>query len=179
MRPCKPVEIDDAPDCQDHEDTERPCPLRKLNLSVPIPISNGRGDESAERHAQATVAEVVLVMLDWMGSHKSTWESARGVWEMLETLVPKDTALGVFDRVKSVLVAHLNGRLKKIDVCPCGYTVYTDCTSAAFGSQRYKNAHRTRCPRPQCYLTRKLPGITPPTSRKVKTYSRAHSFLQL
>ena len=100
--------------------------------------------------------------------HKSTWESSDGVWTMLESLVPKDTALCVFARVKSILVAHLNGRLKKIDVCPCGYTVYTNCTSAAFGDQRYKNAHRTFCPRPQCGLSRKLPGITPLISRKVR-----------
>jgi hypothetical protein len=171
--PCRPVEIEDDADHSDHEDQERPCPLRKLKLDAPVPIPNGRDDVSEERKAQATVAEVVMVMLDWMGSHKSTWESANGVWTMLETLVPQDAALCVFARVKSILVAHLNGRLKKIDVCPCGYTVYINCTSAAFGSHRYKNAHRTCCPRPQCGLSRKVPGITPPMSRKVRAYNRA------
>ena len=66
-------------------------------------------------------------MIDWMGEHKSTWESADGVWQMLRTFLPVETALCVFSRVKKILVQHLNGRLRKIDVCPCAYTVYTDC----------------------------------------------------
>jgi hypothetical protein len=124
-------------------------------------------DGEEERAARATVTEVALRMLDWMGDHKSTWASSSGVWDMLRTLLPHETKWRVFSRVKALLVAHLDGRLKRIDVCPCGFTVYHNCTSTEFGGLEYKNAHRTRCPRRQCQLSRYLPGINPPTSRKV------------
>jgi hypothetical protein len=163
IAPSAAVEIEQVDVDHDHDDQERPCPLGSLN----VPLEDGQDDEDAERRDRASVAELVLVMLDWMGDHKSTWTSAAGVWTMLETLVPKKTGICVFSRVKKVLVAHLNGRLQTVDVCPCGYTVYTDCTSAAFSAHEYQNSHRTFCPRPTCGLSRKLPGIQPPVSRKV------------
>ena len=72
---------------------------------------------------QASVAELVLRVLDWMGDHKSTWESAKSVWELLRSVMPPDAGLTVFKRVKAVLVAHLDGRLRIVHVCPCEYTV--------------------------------------------------------
>jgi hypothetical protein len=122
-----------------------------------VPLNSGPSDDE-QRSARALVAEVVLRMIDWMGEHKTTWESASGAWDMLYTLLPLETKLCVFSRVKAILVKHLDGRLMKIEVCPCGYTVYHNCTSAEFGGRAYQNAHRTQCPRKQCGLSRYLPG---------------------
>jgi len=152
----EPVVVED--DVPDEDDEERPCPLDGLDVEA----DDGADADAADR---STVAEVVLVMLDWMGDHKSTWSSSEGVWEMLKSVLPKDCKLCVFSRVKAILVAHLDGRLVIHDVCPCGYTVYMDCTSRAFGSNKYKNSHRTACPRPKCGLSRHLPGTT--VARKV------------
>ena len=124
----------------------------------------------AEKADRATVAEIALRMLDWMGDHKTTWDSSEGAWEMLRSLLPQKSAMCPFSRVKAILVAHLDGRLRKIDVCPCGYTVYMNCTSTAFLHRKYMNAHRTCCPRPQCGLSRTVPGIRPAKARKVMYY---------
>jgi hypothetical protein len=158
--PVRPVDI--AQDGEIDEADERACPLDGFDL----PFGPDESSEE-ERAARITVAEVVLRMLDWMGDHKCTWESADGAWAMLKTLLPVETKLCVFNRVKAVLVAHLNGRMRRIEVCPCGYTVYTDCHSAEFADNKYQNAHRTRCPRPQCGLSRCVPGVFPPVARKV------------
>ena len=139
---CAPV-VDVEDRDPEGEADEVPCPLDGLN--VPLQVEVGDEDERASR---ATVAEVALRMLDWMGEHKSTWESASAAWDMLKSLLPVETKWCVFSRVKAVLVAHLDKRLKLIDVCPCGYTVYFDPTSAEFAGREYKNAHRTQCPRP-------------------------------
>jgi hypothetical protein len=155
----EPVVVED--DVPDEDEEERPCPLAGIDVEA----SDGLEEDQADR---STVAEVAVVMLDWMGDHKSTWSSAEGVWEMLRSVLPKDCKLCVFSKVKAILVAHLDGRLKIRDVCPCGYTVYMDCTSAAFGSNKYKNSHRTACPRPQCRLSRHLPGTM--VARKVLAY---------
>ena len=156
-------------DVEDHEpedeDDDRQCPLAGLDVDFPAQIGN-----EDERAARATVAEVALRMLDWMGEHKSTWESASGAWDMLKTLLPLETSLCVFSRVKALLVAHLDGRLKIIDVCPCGFTVYHNPISRDLAGADYKNAHQTQCPRPQCGMSRYLPGIMPLTPRKVRYY---------
>ena len=151
---------DDAPPAEPPD--ERDCPLDDLNIPL-LPD----GATEAEQAARLTVAEVALRMLDWMGDHKSTWTQAEGCWDMLKTMLPVETELCVFSRVKAILVAHLDGRLKKVEVCPCGYTVYCNTKSAAFASHKYKNAHRTCCPRIQCGLSRTLPGIVPRQPRKV------------
>jgi hypothetical protein len=160
--PVRPVDVEHAHASGLDDQPERACPLD----DVDIPFGPD-GSSEEERAARITVAEVSLRMLDWMGEHKSTWESADGVWQMLRTFLPVETVLCVFSRVKRILVSHLNGRLRKIDVCPCAYTVYTDCQSEAFSDHMYQNAHRTQCPRPQCGLSRCVPGLFPPVARKV------------
>ena len=84
-------------------------------------------DVEENKRVNATVTEVALRMLDWMGTNKTTWTSADSAWEMLKSLLPEDTALCAFSRVKAFLVAHLDGRLRKIEICPCNYTVYMNC----------------------------------------------------
>jgi hypothetical protein len=131
-------------------------------MSVPVQPD---GSTEAEQEERATVAEVALRMLDWMGDHKTTWASAAGAWDMLNSLLPKATRLCAFSRVRAILVAHLDGRLRKIDICPCGYCAYMDCTSPAFSNNKYRNAHRTICPR--CDLSRYVPDYLPLKARKV------------
>ena len=87
-------------------------------------------------------------MIDWIGDHKTTWACTEDAWVMTRSLLPADAGLGVFSRIKVILVSHLDNRLRKIDVCPCGYTVYMNCNSAQFSGRRYQNAHRQSCPRP-------------------------------
>ena len=160
--PLRHVDVEPARASDADGQQERACPLDDID----IPFGPD-GSSEEERSARITVAEVALRMLDWMGEHKSTWESADGVWQMLRTFLPVETTLCVFSLVKSVLVSHLNGRLRKIDVCPCGYTVYTDLHSEEFSDNKYQNAHRTQCPREMCGLSRCVPGVSPPVARKV------------
>jgi hypothetical protein len=97
---------------------------------------------------------------------------------MLGTELPVGSRMCVFSRVKAVLVAHLDGRLQIIHVCPCGYTVYFNCTSDAFASNKYRNERRTKCPRRKCGLTRYLPDIYPPVPRKVMYYLSVADWVQ-
>ena len=157
------VDVVDA--SEDSGDEERECPL--AGLQQELPEDNGGQHMEDELWQRATVAEVAMRMIDWMGQNKSTWSSAEGIWQMLKSMLPVDAPLCVFSRVKAILVSHLDKRLRLIEVCPCGYTVYMDCTSSAFSGSRYKNAHRTQCPRATCRLTRYLPGIVPAKARKV------------
>jgi hypothetical protein len=161
--PAPAVDIVDCGD--DSNDGERDCPLAGLHQELPEqPDGREMEDELWQR---ATVAEVALRMIDWMGDHKSTWASAEGIWTMLKSMLPVDAPLCVFSRVKAILVSHLDNRLRVIPVCPCGYTVYMNCTSKEFSGPMYQNAHRTRCPRPLCGLSKHLPGIVPAKARKV------------
>ena len=164
VRAAAAVEIEDGD--EDDDAAERACPLDGLE-GKKVPMA-GDDTSDAEKAARATVAEVALRMLDWMGDHKTTWSSAEGAWDMLRSLLPEKSPMCVFSRVKAILVSHLEGRLRKIDVCPCGYTVYMNCTSATFRARRYQNAHRTCCPREQCGLSRHVPGIVPAAPRKVR-----------
>ena len=77
------MEIHSDDSDSDDDAAERPCPLAALE--VPL----GEGEQDDEHEARVTIAEVALRMLDWMGEHKSTWESAADVWEMLTSILPK------------------------------------------------------------------------------------------
>jgi len=156
------AEVDPA-DVEDAE--ERACPLAGLDIDL-----NPASSQEEEEADNVTVAGTIVIMLDWMGDHKSTWASAEAVWSMLGSTIPSGARLCVFSRVKAILVAHLDGRLTILDVCPCGYTVFTNCTSGAFSSTKFRNAHRTACPRPTCRLSRYLPGVFPRVARKIMYY---------
>ena len=158
-----PVDAEVDPDDEDAE--ERPCPLAGLDIDL-----NPASSHEEQEADNVTVAGATVVMLDWMGDHKSTWDSADAVWTMLGSVIAKGSRLCVFSRVKAILAAHLDGRLTILEVCPCAYTVYTDCTARAFSNPKYRNAHRSACPRPQCRLSRYLPGVFPRAPRKIMYY---------
>ncbi len=134
------VEIEDGdPDDLEEDEEERPCPLARLG----VPFDGDEGVDEDELLNRATVTEITVRMLDWMGEHKTTWVSAEGAWEMMRSILPENTALCAFSRVKAILVAHLDGRLLKIDICPCNYTVYMNCSSAAYQCRKTIDSVRT------------------------------------
>ena len=62
-------------------------------------------EDLSDQHS-AMVIEVLLRMLDWMGVNRNTWSSAKGVWDMLESLVPDPEDYPVFSAVKDVLIEY-------------------------------------------------------------------------
>ncbi len=156
-------------DVEDHEledeDDDRPCPLAGLDVAFAAQV----GDED-ERAARATVAEVPQLALICVSTAHYAYCSGGLAHAGLIGRAQEHLGKCVFSRVKTLLVAHLDGRQKIIDVCPCGFTVYHNPISRDLAGADYKNAHQTQCPRPQCGMSRYLPGIMPLTPRKVRYY---------
>jgi hypothetical protein len=98
------------------------------------------------------MSEVLAVMFAWMGRHKATDASAEDCWGMLGMLLPKDNMLPAFSYAKNILEKYLAATIQIIDVCPCDEFAYMDLQSTPL--KYYQNAHRTRCPRRGCGLSR-------------------------
>lgn len=84
------------------------------------------------------VAEIGAYVLDWMGTNKATWESAKDVWHMLAMWCGFD--LPVFSRVKAICVAWFNGRAKKIEMCRNGCVAFWNATHPSMQDAKYQNA---------------------------------------
>jgi hypothetical protein len=87
------------------------------------------------------VAEIGAYLLDWMGTNKATWESAKEVWHMLSMWCGFD--LPVFSRVKRIAVAWFKGRAVKYEMCRNGCVAYYNCTHPSMQDQKYQNAGPT------------------------------------
>jgi hypothetical protein len=97
----------------------------------------------ANANEDERVAEIGAYLLDWMGTNKSTWESAKEVWHMLSLWCGFD--LPVFSRVKKIAVAWFQGRAKKIEMCRKGCVVYYNCTHPSMQDPMYQNAGNIAC----------------------------------
>jgi hypothetical protein len=84
------------------------------------------------------VADIGAYLLDWMGTNKATWESAKEVWAMLTIWCGFD--LPVFHRVKSIAKAWLKGRAKKVEMCRNGCVAFVNCTHPSMQGHKYQNA---------------------------------------
>ena len=93
--------------------------------------------------AGLSVKEVVLLMLDWMTSHKSTDSSAKDMWALLGMLLPADADLPTFTRVKKILIKAEATYSQRIDICPNDCIAYWDSKHLPMP---YRHAHRTECP---------------------------------
>ena len=91
------------------------------------------------------VIEVLLRMLDWMGVHKNTWNSAEGVWEMLQTLVPDPADYPVFSAVKAVLVEYMQGRVELVPICVNNCMAFYNCKSAGYSDPQWQTADDDFC----------------------------------
>ena len=83
------------------------------------------------------VAEIGAYLLDWMGTNKATWESAKEVWHMLGIWCGFD--LPVFYRVKGIAQAWLKGRAQLKQMCKNGCVAYINCTHPKLQGDKYQN----------------------------------------
>ena len=119
--------VDPAPAAEDPEPDEAP------GLPYSDPFHALIGEDEDYR-----VADIGSYLLDWMGTNKSTWESAKEVWDMLSLWYGFD--LPVFKRVKNIAVAWLKGRARKIEMCRNGCVAFINCKHPSMQAAKYQNA---------------------------------------
>jgi hypothetical protein len=118
---------------------------------------------------QLTGAQVSLLLLDWMSSHKVTDAAARCVWSIVSALMPEDADMPSFYSVKERLRQFEEGAVRRIDICPNDCIAYYD-TIHLSGNFACKNSHRTKCPK--CDVSRYVRD--PKTGRDLPAKSIFH-----
>jgi hypothetical protein len=116
-----PVPIEQPDEVEDEEVEEDEDPFETL--------MDGNEDER--------VAEIGAYLLDWMGTNKATWESAKEVWQMLGIWCGFD--LPVFYRVKGIAKAWLKGRAQLKQMCRNGCVAYINCSHSKLQGAKYQN----------------------------------------
>lgn len=109
-----------------------------------------------------TARQVLMLLLDWMCSHKATDESAKSVWSILQACMPAEAELPTFEAVRMSLRRHEDKFVKRIEICPNDCVAFYD-THSLLPPHEAKHAHRTRCP--VCGASRHVKD--PRTGRKV------------
>jgi hypothetical protein len=101
-------------------------------------------EELSEKHSDL-VMEILLRMLDWMGTCKSTWSSAAGVWEMLRSMVPDPDDYPVFAAVQRSLVDYMGGRMEIVPICVNNCMAFYDCKSSGYTGPEWQTAGDDFC----------------------------------
>ena len=91
-----------------------------------------------------TLGELLLVYFEWMSVHKVTEASAKAVYTIMLTILPKDSNAGSWAKSKALLKKICDTRAQKIDTCPNDHIAFYDCQSPKLS--HYKHSHRRSCP---------------------------------
>jgi hypothetical protein len=118
-------EEDDRPSDDDHEEDDD------------VPEYYDPFEHLVDAHDDERVAEIGAYLLDWMGTNKASWESAKEVWRMLKVWC--GFSLPVFSAIKAIAVAWLQGRAQKIDMCRNGCAAFYDCEHRSLQAPKYQN----------------------------------------
>jgi len=93
----------------------------------------------------AKVGDCVMLLLDWMSKFKSTDVSADGMWQFLESVLPKENNLCTFQVVQKVMLTHKDKSVIKYDVCVNDCVAFIDSTCTEL--EEYKYSSLEQCPR--------------------------------
>jgi hypothetical protein len=114
-------------------------------ISIYCNVSFADGEESDPDGGQTTAAEVTLMLLDWMCTHKVADSAARDVWSLVRSAVPAHIGANTptFWKVKRILSKVQTQYVQRIDVCPNDCVAFWDSTHL---TTPYRHAHRLKCP---------------------------------
>lgn len=129
-----------APEVSSSSDEEE---LESSYSQDPLGLGLPRDSENEIGKGKLTAAEVTLLLLDWIHSHKTTDKSAMDVWQLCQLLVPGGVDLPTFHTVKNVLKRAETKFVQRIDVCINECVAFWDSKHLP---TPYRHAHRHRCP---------------------------------
>ena len=95
--------------------------------------------------AGLTARQIMMLLLDWMASHKATDESTRSVWRIVQACMPQDVVLPTFESIRQALRRQEHEFVERVEVCPNDCVAYVDTTHLP-PPFAMKHAHRTKCP---------------------------------
>jgi hypothetical protein len=124
--------------------------------------------------ANITTLEIVIIMLDWICTHKITDTASGDLWNRLRLIVPEGVDTSTFDHAKGIVTKYKDLNVQRIDLCVNDCIAFWDCKNIP-EKKSYKHSHRTVCP--ECneprYITKD--GRTLP--RKVVYHTPVASFV--
>jgi len=104
----------------------------------------------------AQVAMCASLVINWLGTSKSSWVSGGDVWTITQKICDR-LDFPTFNRVKDLVKAYLEGRMVRYGMCWKGHVAYYDCTHPKLQAARFQNAHETECR--ECGAPRYLPRV--------------------
>ena len=138
----------------------------------------GGGGVGPIGRAGLSKAELTMVLLDLLCTHKLTDSAAGDMWNVVKMLLPPEVEVKSFRTVKKILDEHRDKTVVQIDVCPNDCIAYWDSTYLA---TPVKHAYRTKCP--TCGTSRYVddPQVRSATgecarkARKVRRFDRSRN----
>lgn len=91
-----------------------------------------------------SIAELVLMLVDYVSAHKLTQLAAEDCWNLLRIVCPPSTRPRGYNLVRGLVQRHLRHTLVKVDVCVNGCVAFYDCKSTKLLYYRY--ADLDECP---------------------------------
>ena len=90
------------------------------------------------------LGELMLIYLEWMGSHKVTDACAKDAYTLLSLLLPDGANGGSWTTTRKMLKAIYDRTVVAIDICPNDCISYYNAKHPTM--QHYRHAHRNWCP---------------------------------
>ena len=93
-----------------------------------------------------TGAQLALLMMDWMTSHKVTDRAASSMWSILGACMAEGQDVPSFPAMKALFRRMKSSFVKRIEICPNDCIAYYNTTNLT-GDLATRHAHRTKCPK--------------------------------
>jgi hypothetical protein len=96
-----------------------------------------------DERSSITLGELLILFFEWMTAHTVTDACARGVYTILNAMVPPGSNSGTWTHAKQLLENIHEQRVLPVDLCPNDCIAYYDCKHPKL--QHYQHSHRTFC----------------------------------
>ena len=92
---------------------------------------------------ELTSAEITVLLLDWMCTHKETDASAEHMWTIVQMMLPGEVSIQTWHQVKRILNRAQTKFVIRIEMCPNDCVVFWNSKHL---TKPYRHAHRRFCP---------------------------------
>ena len=120
-------------------------PEEEEDITNPLQSLFEADNGAAIGQGNLTVTDVVLRFLDWVSSHKLTDKAAEDIWRVIVALTPEESGLPTWHTIKGWLRDAEGTVCTRYDICPNDCIAYYNSVNLPL-AQKYRHAHRTRCP---------------------------------
>ena len=172
-------DIEEEIQSEDMSDTDDELPglfdhLPHVGVNLQAPHDHTGADDSCHPPDQITTLEVMIVMLDWMASHKASDVETEDMWRRLRLFLP-GVDVSTFNHAKGLVKKHRKMNQERIEICVNDCIAYWDCKHIP-EQRAYKHSHRTMCP--TCGEPRYIEKDGRTVPRKVIYFTPIAGFLQ-